>query len=372
MRYNRMPIEAESPEEKGYDTIRYNLAESSVRDLRLADVLPPADLADVVLAYAHHRGKPELRAAVVADSPGLSPDDVLVCTGAATALFIIATTLLAKDDHLVVVRPNYSTNLETPRAIGCAISIIDLTFETGYALDIAAIRQAITPSTKLISVTNPHNPTGTRYDSATMRELVTLANETGCYLLVDETYRDLNFQTPLSPYIATQHSRVISVCSLSKAFGVPGIRIGWIINTDPVLMERFLAAKEQIIICNSVLDEEIAERLLRKKAQIIPDIHAHIRLNFSILQEWFSGNTDLLQWHPPTAGVVCFPRVPTSLGIDMGKFHDILYHEYQTVVGAGHWFEQPTEHLRIGFGYPTADELRTGLARIEACLRRLR
>lgn len=363
-----MPIEAESPEEKGYDTIRYNLAESSVRDLTLADILPPADLADVILAYAHHRGKPELRTAIVADSPNLKPDDVLVCTGAATALFIIATTLLSKEDHLVVIRPNYSTNLETPRAIDCAVSVIDLTFDNGFAIDVEAIRQAVRPATKLISVTNPHNPTGTLFSPETMQALIDLAEESGCYLLVDETYRDLNFQTPLQPYMAEQSRRVISVCSLSKAFGVPGIRIGWIINQEPDLMERFLAAKEQIIICNSVLDEEIAERLLRRKEQIIPTVHAHIRDNFDIIQEWFSDNADLLTWHQPTAGVVCFPRVNPALGIDMALFHEKLYQDYATVVGAGHWFEQPAEFLRIGFGYPTPAELRTGLDHIRKCL----
>ena len=133
-------------------------------------------------------------------------------------------------------------------------------------------------------------------------------------------------------------------------------------------MEQFLAAKEQIIICNSVLDEEIAERLLQKKGQIIPVVHEHIRQNFALIQDWFFANAELLEWHPPRAGVVCFPRVRPTLGIDMAKFHEILYHDYQTVVGAGHWFEQPAECLRIGFGYPTPEELLTGLENIRACL----
>ena len=297
-----MPIEAESPEEMGYETIRYNLAESSVRDRQLGEVLPDGALNELILAYAHHRGKPGLCAAIVADSPDLAPDDVLVCTGAATALFIVATTLLGAEDHLIVIRPNYSTNLETPRAIGCAVSIIDLAFENGFRLDVDAIRQAIRPTTRLISITNPHNPTGQLFGQETIDELIALAEETGCYLLIDETYRDLNFQTPLQPYMAQRSPRVISVCSLSKAFGVPGIRIGWIINQEPALMTRFLAAKEQIIICNSVLDEEIAERLLLRKAELLPVVHTHIRQNFAIIQEWFAANSDLIRWNPPVAG----------------------------------------------------------------------
>lgn len=363
-----MPIEAESPEEKGYDTIRYNLAESSVRDLRLSDILPPADLADLVLAYTHHRGDPALRQAVVNNSPGLSPEQVLICPSAATALFIISTALLSANDHLVVIRPNYSTNLETPRAIGCAISFVDLQFENGFAIDVAAVREAVRPNTRLISITNPHNPTGTLYSDQTLTELISLAEAMGCYLLVDETYRDLNFQSERQPYLASRSERVISVCSLSKAFGAPGIRIGWLACRDAQLMQTFLAAKEQIIICNSVLDEAVALRLLQRQNEILPAVYAHIRANFAILAEWFAVNSDLIQWNPPGAGVVGFPRINPALNVDMALFHAKLYHDYQTMVGPGHWFEQPDVFFRIGFGYPTTDELKQGLANIKACL----
>ncbi|OIN61040.1 pyridoxal phosphate-dependent aminotransferase [Arsenicibacter rosenii] len=368
MRYERMPIEAESPEETGYDTIRYNLAESSVHDRTLGEVLPDGTLNDLVLAYAHHRGKPELCDLIVADSPGLTGRDVLVCTGAATALFIIATTLLSAEDHLIVIRPNYSTNLETPRAIGCPTTIIDLSFEAGFQIDVAAIRQAIRPDTRLISITNPHNPTGQLYTAETLDALTELARQHNCHLLVDETYRDLNFQTPLQPYMAANAPHVISVCSLSKAFGVPGIRMGWIVCRDAVLMTRFLAAKEQIVICNSILDEAIAEHLLRRKAELLPPVHAHIRQNYAIISDWFAANADLIRWNPPQAGVVGFARINPDLTIDTDAFYHTLYHQYQTMVGAGHWFELPDAYMRIGFGYPTADELRQGLANIRACL----
>ena len=378
MRYERMPIEAESPEELGYDTIRYNLAESSVRDRTLGEVLPDGALNELVLAYAHHRGKPELCALIAADGSqpegsgpdgfGLTDRDVLVCTGAATALFIIATSLLSSGDHLIVIRPNYSTNLETPRAIGCPTTIIDLSFETGFQIDVEAIRQAIRPETRLISITNPHNPTGQLYAPETIDALIALAREHNCYLLVDETYRDLNFQTPLQPYEATKAPHVISVCSLSKAFGVPGIRIGWIVCRDQALMTRFLAAKEQIVICNSILDEAIAENLLRRKVELLPPVHAHIRQNYTVISAWFTENAGLITWHPPQAGVVGFARINPEAGINTDQFYHTLYHQYQTMVGAGHWFERSDNYMRIGFGYPTTEELRQGLENITACL----
>ena len=158
---------------------------------------------------------------------------MLVTAGAAGALFIVATSLLSEKDHLVVIRPNYATNIETPKAIGCAISYIDLSFDNGFALDLAAVASALRPKTRYISVTCPHNPTGVM-SRADLDALVALAESHGCYLLVDETYRDLSYGKTL-PVAASLSRRAISVSSLSKSFGMPGIRIGWLVTADPTL-----------------------------------------------------------------------------------------------------------------------------------------
>jgi len=212
LRYVRMPIEVESPEEYGYARIRFNLSESSIADQRLSDL--GLTIPDMPLLYGEHRGRERLRELIAAEGEGLSAADVLVTTGAAGALFIVATALLAKDDHLVVIRPNYATNLETPRAIGCAVTHVDLTFEEGFRIDPDRVAAAITPRTRIISVTSPHNPTGVMLTEAELRALVELAMKSGCYLLVDETYRDLSFDGP-SPMAASLGAHVISVSSLS-------------------------------------------------------------------------------------------------------------------------------------------------------------
>jgi aspartate/methionine/tyrosine aminotransferase len=365
MNYKRMPIEIESPEEMGYDTIEYNLAESSIRDRTLGDF--NLDLNDTVLAYTEHRGILPLREAIVVDSSVLTVDDVLVTTGAAMALFLISTTLLDKNDHIVVIRPNYATNLETPRAIGCAMSIIDLDFDADFSLNTEGVQKAMTPQTKLISITNPHNPTGILFDSETIDALIKIAEAHDCYLLIDETYRELNFQTPLQPYIAERSEKVISVSSLSKAYGVPGIRTGWLLNQDAALMHDLLAAKEQIILGNSVLDEAVALHVLTHKSTLLPPIHAQIRTNFAILKDWFQ-QQPYLEWVEPQAGVVCFPRLKKTYTLAFEAFQKALYEDYKTVVGYGHWFEQDTTYFRLGFGFPTEMELREGLARLEKCL----
>ena len=151
-----MPIEVESPEELGYDTITNNLSESSVADRRLRDLGLDLDLDELVLCYGDHLGDPVLREAVAAGGPGLSPEHVLVTPGAATALFCVATSLLDRGDHAIVVRTNYATNIETPRAIGADLDLVDLRYDDGWSLDLDELASRIRPgSTRLISVTPP-------------------------------------------------------------------------------------------------------------------------------------------------------------------------------------------------------------------------
>jgi aspartate/methionine/tyrosine aminotransferase len=365
MKYARMPIEVESPEEFGYGRIRYNLSESSVADRRLSDL--DLSIPDLTLLYGEHRGSETLRALIAAESTALTAADVLITSGAAGALFIIATALLRPQDHLVVLRPNYATNLETPRAIGCAVTHIDLVFEAGFRIDLARLAAAVTPHTRLISVTCPHNPTGVTYSESDLRFLVELARSSNCYLLVDETYRDLSYGTAL-PLAASLAPHVISVSSLSKAYGVPGLRVGWLITRDPRLQELFLAAKEQMSICGSVMDEWVAEQILARRTRILEPIRAQMRLRLQLVSDWIAAE-ELLEWVPPDGGVVCFPRmrVPPAGGTD--GFYRRLIETHGAYVGPGHWFEMPDSHVRLGYGWPASADLEAGLAAIAAALR---
>lgn len=366
MNYTRMVIEKEAPEEYGYDRIRYNLSESSIADQKLSEI--GLSLPDLTLFYGEHRGDKELRALIAAQDAGVSPDDVLVTAGAAGALFIISTALLSADDHLVVVRPNYATNIETPRAIGCAIGFVDLAFENSFAIDVEAVKAAMGPNTKLISVTCPHNPTGTMMRRAELDALVALAEASNCHLLVDETYRDLSYGRRL-PSAASLSRKAISVSSLSKAFGIPGIRIGWLITRDVALQEMFLAAKEQIGICGSVIDEGIARGMLERRDAFLARLLPEMAGRRDIVQAWID-REPLVDWIRPEGGVVGFPRLNVEPGFDLDRFYVNLLENHGTYVGPGHWFEMPKRFFRVGFGWPTEAELRGGLDAISAALRR--
>jgi len=366
MKYRRMPLEIESPEQMGYGNLKFNLTESSMTDLPLKAL--GADLNNLVLAYVDHVGKTELREALAADGEGLRADDVIIAAGAAAALFIVATSLLEKGDHMIVAHPNYSTNVETPRLIGCDVDFLGLRFEEGFRVDVDRLEKLVRPGrTKLISLTCPHNPTGTVLSLDELHRIIALAEKTGCRFLLDETYREMTFGGPL-PLAASLSPSAISVASLSKSYGMPGIRIGWAITKDKALQELFLAAKEQIFLCNSVVDEEIAYILLTQREMILTPVLKKIETAFGILKEWMASQTDL-EWVEPQGGVVCFPRIKADSGVDVEAFYKILNGTYGTFVGPGHWFEMDKRFMRIGYGWPSLDELRGGLENISLALK---
>lgn len=360
MIYKRMPIEIESPEQMGYDTIKNNLSESSYTDSLLRNTgVPPEIFNNLLLSYGSHLGHEGLRELIVADNTELTRDDVLLTVGAAGALFMIATALLERGDEIVVVRPNYATNLETPRAIGAELRYIELRVEDRFALDMDAVRAAITPKTKYISVTYPHNPTGVCLSDAEMVELVSMAENAGVRLLVDETYRDMVFDDML-PLAATYSDRVISVSSLSKTYGLPGIRVGWIVSRDAALMETLLAAKEQIHICGSSLDEEVAYHFMKQREARYDVIRADIRMKFGIVKDWMN-RQDGFNWVEPSGGCVCFPWIRHPEKADLQLFYRGLLSKYGTYVGPGHWFEMPGHFMRVGYGWPDRLALEEGL-----------
>jgi aspartate/methionine/tyrosine aminotransferase len=359
MQYRRMPIEIEAPEWIGYDNIECNLSESSFADQRLSEL--NISLGNLLLYYGDHKGKPALREWLAADA-GMHANDILVTPGAAAALFIVATALLEKGDGLLVAKPNYATNIETPRAIGADITFLPLVFEDSFDLNTDELERRITPSIKLVSLTYPHNPTGSLIDEATLLNIIRIIEKKNCYLLLDETYREMSFTEKL-PVAASLSDKVISISSMSKAYGLPGIRIGWIACRNAVLMETFLAAKEQIIITNSVTDEEIAYQYLCSRERLFAPVKKKILQNFEVVKT-FMEQQQMLEWIEPKGGCVCFPRIKKDIRLDTDAFYKLLLDKYKTYTGRGHWFEEDKRYMRIGFGWETTEKLAKGLNNI--------
>lgn len=370
-----MSIEKEAPEEVG-TAIKYNLSESAISDQTLGSLditIPP----NTVLTYTEHKGSRKLRSLVAQASKGsLTPDDVLVTAGASTSLFIIMTALLGPGDHLVVTRPNYATNLEIPRSIGCNITFVDLHIESQFRLDVGSIATAIRSGvTKVISICSPNNPTGTLCTANELQALASLAKENGAYLLIDETYSDLNYASDSTsgehviPTGAFFGDHVITVSSMSKAYGVPGIRIGWLTTTNRILQETFLAAKEQISISGSVIDELVAEQVLSRRSELLPKAIADMRRRRDRIASWVDAESESVDWVMPEAGVMCLIRLKKEPIRGMEAFYRQLLEKYGVYVGRGTWFEMSDTFFRLGYGWPTWEELEMGLDGLSRALR---
>jgi aspartate/methionine/tyrosine aminotransferase len=185
-------------------------------------------------------------------------------------------------------------------------------------------------------------------------------------LVVDETYREMTYGGALPPAAALS-PRVIGISGMSKSYGLPGIRAGWLTTRDRDLMTTFLAAKEQIHITGSLVDEAIAARALERRAELLPGILAGIAAALATMRAWLAGEPRLA-WVEPRGGVVGFPWIRPEAGVDPDEFHGILGARHATAVGPGHWFERPRSFFRLGFGWPPPAELAEGLARISRAL----
>jgi aspartate/methionine/tyrosine aminotransferase len=360
VRYRRTPIEIESPEQLGYSTIANNLAESSFSDMCLADYGVEADLGRTLLPYGDHLGAERLRRLIAGDDGPLGPEHVLVTSGAASALFILATAVLGVGDHALVCSPNYATNLETPRAIRADVEAFELGFEDGWRLDLERLGSQMRPETRLVSVTYPHNPTGSMISRDVLNALVALVeSHPVARLLVDETYRELTYADPL-PMAASLSPRVVAVSSMSKTYGLPGLRVGWLTCRDDRLMETLLAAKEQIFICGAILEEELAARVLDRRPEVLAIVQTKTQKHLTIVRDWI-GDHEVFEWVEPNAGVVCFPRIRPEIDVDVDFFYRTLLERHGTYVGPGHWFDQSRRFFRLGFAWPSQEQLERGL-----------
>ena len=368
MWFKRMMIEQESPEQFGYDKIKYNLTESSTTDKSLADL--GVKLEDsLLLCYGDHYGKPELRE-LIARRYNCRADDVVVTVGACMALFLVYSTLLKPGDHVVVMHTNYPANVEIPKSLGCDVQLYRLEFDKGFQMDVDQLISMLRPDTRLVNITYPHNPTGTMAAPGQLERLARACKENGTYLMVDETYGDLTVGERL-PHVSEMNEYGICVESLSKAIGAPGIRTGWVVSRNQRLVDALIAAKEQICICGSVLDEECAYQILRRNDEIMSDIRRDIEEKFAIVCGVME-HQDVLDWVKPQGGVVCFTRIKPEIRVDTGEFYLVLNEKYGVYVGPGHWFDQDDRYFRVGYAWPGKEELRKGLEGLIAAVQDVR
>jgi aspartate/methionine/tyrosine aminotransferase len=353
-------------------TPRYDLAESVGPDLRLADLVDPAELGDLPLAYGTAAGDPRLRG-IIADAHGVGADDVVITVGGMHALFLLAFILCDRGDEAVTTTPLFPLARTALEAVGAKVEVLILSFDRGYRLDPRELRSKLSSNTKLVSLASPQNPSGVAIPPAILREALAVIEEISpnAYLLVDETYREAAYgDDPIAGTAVALGPRVISVASLSKCHGAPGLRLGWVITRDPELRQLLITGKFNTVVSCSAVDEALALKVFERRASIIAERRDHLDEGRQRTAAWLRANNDFVEWVRPDAGALCCVRLKPAVfaAAAVDRFYQALA-DKGTRVANGAWFGDEARVFRLGFGLLPMAELGDALAALAAALR---
>jgi aspartate/methionine/tyrosine aminotransferase len=332
------------------------LCASDVQGYPMADLLELADEQTramweaLTLGYTESTGHTLLRTEIAALYEGIEPDDVLVFAGAEEAIFCLANVMLGPGDHTVVTWPGYQSLYEVARATGADVTLHELREDTGWALDVELLRRQVTPATRLIVVNAPHNPTGMLPDRRTFDALVSVADDAGAHLLVDEVYRFLEFADgDRLPAGAEASPRGISLGVMSKSFAMAGLRIGWLASRDRDVLARCASFKDYTTICSSAPSEILALIGLRARDAVLARSREIVATNLDRLDGFFDEWGDRFSWVRPRAGSVGFPRL-TVPGVSIDDWAAGLVEAEGVLLLPGSQFGFGGNHFRLGFG----------------------
>jgi aspartate/methionine/tyrosine aminotransferase len=344
---------------------RYNLSSSDAQTSTLNDLLALAAPEDrerwetLSLGYIQTRGTPALLEAIAGTYDRVTPNDIIAFTGAEEGIFCAMHALLEPDDHAIVLVPNYQSMESVPLSI-CAVSGVVLHEHDGWRLDIDEVRALLRLNTRLIAVNFPNNPTGAIADRRTFDALIELARGRGIYLFSDEVYRGVERdESKRLPQAADLYERALSLNVVSKVYGLPGLRIGWVACRDRALLDRMERVKHYLSICNSAPSEVLARIGIMARTWMLERTRAICVQNLTKLQVFFSRHTDRFEWYDPDGGCTAYPRYTGSEGVD--EFCKRLVEEFGVLLVPASVYRSallcvPVDRFRIGYGRLGMDE----------------
>lgn len=347
--------------------VEYNLAESGVEPLPLGDLLDKEELRALLqapLAYEATQGAEPLRRSIASLYPGAGPENVLVTTGSSEANFLATLGTLERGAGAVAVLPNYMQVWGVARGLGCDVREVSLREDLGWQLDEEELKRAAEGDPQAISFSNPNNPTGVRLTEASREALVDAAADAEAWLLADEVYRGAERDDRLTPTLWGAYERVLVTAGFSKAFGLPGLRLGWVCGPQDAI-ERLWSLHDYTTIAATTLSTALGTVILSRGREKLWDrARAIIRRNFPLV-EAFVAATDCA-WVPPEAGAIAFLRYPWPHPSE-AVAERALKREVLVVPGA-HFGHEGC--LRLGFGMEQT-LLEAGLERLEALAQEL-
>jgi aspartate/methionine/tyrosine aminotransferase len=338
---------------------KYNLAGSDGENMTVAQLLElasPDDRAafgDLRLGYTETFGSPALRAEIARTYDTVGPEHLLCFAGAEEAIYAAMHVLLDPADHAIVVTPNYQAAETVPLGI-CEVTGVPLDIDRDWELDIDLLRAALRPDTKLISINFPNNPTGKIIPQATFDAIVEICRGRGIWLFSDEVYRLIERDQALRlPQAVDVYERAVSLNVMSKAYGLPGLRIGWLACKDRAMLVRFERFKHFLSICNSAPSEVLARIALKARDRILERNRQVVRGNLSVLDAFFADYAHLFDWREPDGGCVGFIRYKGAEGVE--EFTRRLVEESGVLLLPSSIYRSelgpvPDNCLRVGFG----------------------
>ncbi|MFM2355443.1 MAG: hypothetical protein RLZZ528_1179 [Pseudomonadota bacterium] len=356
---------------------RFNLGESTAQDLTCGELFALAGgakaLEGLKLGYGTSSGLPRLRA-VIAAQAGVSPDAVVTMQGTALGLFLLAHELCGPGDEVVIATPCFPPARDTLAATGATLRACALHFDQGFRLTADLLEPLMNDRTRLISIASPQNPSGVRTSHDTIEEILAVMRRKApqARLFIDETYRDASYgEEPTPPSAAALDPAIITGGSVSKAHGAPGLRVGWLVVSDPALRERLTIAKMNTVLSGSPLDETLAAAILENRDTILGPRRALLAEGVATVAQWVADQDGLVEWVRPHSGALCCMRLsPRAFdAAAVARFWAALP-DAELQLADGGWFGADRSMFRLGFGYLPMATLPAALAELSRVVAR--
>ena len=313
--------------------------------------------------YTESPGAPALREVISGMYRGIQPEQVLVTAATEEGIFVFYHALARAGDHIIVETPCYESALELARSTGAQISEWRRDYENGWAHDLAALEKLFQPNTRIIYINTPHNPTGLLMTASAFQQVMKLASSRGIIVFCDEVYRELEHDPANRlPAACEIYERAVSLGSMSKTYGLPGLRLGWLASKDAEILERCLEFKYYTTICSSAPSEFLAALALRHREVLVQRNREIVLRNLPLLDAFLRRRSDLFEWVKPNASPIGFARFKPQH--DVQSFCEDVVKNSGVLLLPGTVYDQPG-HIRFGYGRKNMPE---SLAQLSAYL----
>ena len=366
------PFELERIQSIWEHVVDYNLAESGIHPISLDEFLNEKELEkikEIKLGYSQTNGTPELREKIAKLYPGAKIENILVTNGSSEANFLLVWSSIEPGDEVILMLPNYMQIWGLLRCFSANIKPFYLKESLNWSLDLEELNNLITEKTKLIIITNPNNPTGAVLNTETMEIIIDLASKVGAWIFSDEVYRGAELEGEITPSFWGKYDKIVVVSGLSKAYALPGLRIGWIVGKKD-LIDKLWHYHDYTTIAPSTLSDWIARIALSPEniEKIRKRNRSILKENFSLLKSWLEKQNGVFQFIPPKAGAIVF--VKYNLKINSSKFVNKLIREKSVLIASGDNFNMDY-YLRFGYGVEK-NYLKNALSRVEEAIEEIK